>query len=55
MEVFGVSQVMRTLNGTETVARGCALMAAMMSPLFKVAEYGMEEFNLYPIRASWKF
>lgn len=46
---------MRTLNGTETVARGCALMSAMMSPLFKVADYGMEEYNLYPIRCSWKF
>ena len=31
----------RTLNASECVARGCALMAAMMSPLFKVADYGL--------------
>lgn len=26
-----------------------------MSPLFKVAQYGVEEYNNYPIRASWHF
>jgi heat shock protein 4 len=54
-EVFGVAGVQRTLNASESVARGCALMAAMMSPLFRVAEYQVDEYNLYPIRASWQF
>lgn len=55
VEVFGVSQVQRTLNASESVARGCALMAAMLSPLFRVAEYQVEEYNLYPIKAQWQF
>ena len=46
---------MRTLNASECVARGCALMAAIMSPLFKVADYAIEEYNLYPIRCNWKY
>lgn len=27
----------------------------MLSPLFKVAEYGLEEANYYPIRCAWTF
>jgi hypothetical protein len=30
-------------------------MAAMKSPLFKVAEYGLEELNNYPIKIFWNF
>jgi hypothetical protein len=30
---------MRTLNSSESVARGCALMAAIKSPLMKVPDY----------------
>lgn len=45
----------RTLNATENIARGCAIQSAMLSPLFKVAEYGVEESNYYPIRCSWLF
>lgn len=44
---------MRTLNSSECIARGCALMSAMMSPLFKVANYGVEEYNLHPIRINY--
>lgn len=38
-EVFGVESVSRTLNSLECVARGACLQSAMLSPLFKVAEY----------------
>jgi len=34
-------QLSRTLNSSESVSRGCALMAAIKSPLFKVEEYGL--------------
>lgn len=30
-------------------------MAAMLSPLFRVAEYQVEEYNPFPIRATWQF
>jgi len=48
-------EISRTLHATEVTARGCAIQAAMLSPLFKVAEYGIEEANFYPIRCSWLF
>jgi heat shock protein 4 len=53
-EVFGM-EVSRTLNATECCSRGAAIHAAMLSPLFKVAEYKVEEANYYPIRCSWLF
>ncbi len=30
-------------------------MAAIISPLFKVQEYQLEEYNPYPIKISWQF
>ena len=54
-EVFKVEQVSRTLNASECVARGCAMMSAVLSPLFRVAEYHIEEANYYPIRVNWTF
>lgn len=53
-EVFGL-ECSRTLHATEVIARGCAIQAAMLSPLFKVAEYHVEELNYYPIRCTWQF
>ncbi|KRX04010.1 hypothetical protein PPERSA_12457 [Pseudocohnilembus persalinus] len=47
--------IQRTLNQTECIARGCAMIAAYMSPSFRVAEYKMEECNTYPIKISWQF
>ena len=35
-QTFGIDPS-RTLNSSESVARGCALMAAIKSPLFRVA------------------
>ena len=48
-------EVSRTLNMSECIARGCAMQAAMISPLFKVASYEVEEANYYPIKCSWLF
>jgi len=53
METFKCEVIMRTLNSSECIARGCALMSAMMSPLFKVANYGVGEYNLHPIRINY--
>ncbi|EGR34876.1 hypothetical protein IMG5_001050 [Ichthyophthirius multifiliis] len=52
---FGIDTLNKTLNASECIARGCAMMAAMMSPLFKVAEYNLEESNYYAIKTSWDF
>jgi heat shock protein 4 len=47
--------LLKTLNTTECIARGAAIQAAIVSPLFKVSDYLLEEANYYPIRCSWKF
>lgn len=52
---FKVDTVSKTLNGSECIARGCALMAAMRSPSFRVTEYTIEDCNIYPIRVGWLF
>jgi heat shock protein 4 len=54
-EVFGVEQVSRTLNSLECVARGCSLQAAMLSPLFKVADYEVQEYNSLPVSITYSF
>merc|ERR1711957_385594 len=43
--VFKVEDVSRTLNQSESIARGCAIEAAIQSPLFHVSEYAITEKN----------
>jgi len=43
--VFKVSDVSRTLNQSESIARGCAIEAAIKSPQFHVSEYAITEKN----------
>lgn len=45
----------RTLNSTETIARGCALSAAMLSPNFGVSQFEVEEYNEHPICIQYQF
>ena len=52
-QVFAVEEVSRTQNSSEVVARGCSLMAAMISPYFNVADFQIEECNHVPITVSW--
>ncbi len=54
-EVFGVEQPSRTLNSLECVARGASLQAAMLSPLFKVAEFEVQEYNSLPVSITYQF
>ena len=55
IQVFGVEKVSRTLNSLECVARGCSLQAAMLSPLFKVADYEVQEYNAIPVSITYSF
>lgn len=45
----------RTLNSSESVARGCALMAAIKSPLFRVSDYALHEKVYYGVKFYWNF
>lgn len=44
----------KTLNSSECVAKGCALQCAILSPVLKVRDYKIEDWNLYPINVSWE-
>jgi len=54
-EVFGIEQCSRTLNSLECVARGASLQAAMLSPLFKVADFEVQEYNSLPVSITYNF
>lgn len=47
---FGLSS---TLNADESVARGCALNCAILSPMFKVKEFSVTDCVHLPVRVSW--
>lgn len=43
----------QTMNDSESVAKGCALQCAMLSPALRVRQYGITDINTYPIKISW--
>ena len=54
LEDFFSKPLRRTMNATESVARGCALQGAMLSPTFHVTRrFEVEDICTYPIAFSW--
>merc|ERR1719316_5446 len=51
--VTGVENLSCTLNMDECVARGCALQAAMLSPLFKVRDFKVVDKPKFPVSINW--
>lgn len=54
-KIFKIEQVSRTLNASESVARGCAMMAARRSRNFRVTTFDIEDVNFHPIRVGWLY
>lgn len=52
-EAFGGKQLDTTMNADESVARGCALQAAILSPLYKVREFKVEDTIMHGINVGW--
>lgn len=52
-DIFG-KHPMTTMNADESVARGCTLMCAILSPTFKVKEFKIEDCQPFPITLSWQ-
>ncbi|GAB6031373.1 heat shock [Chamberlinius hualienensis] len=52
LEVFK-KEPSTTLNQDESVAKGCALQCAMLSPSYKVRDFAVTDVQLYPIRLLW--
>mmetsp|Transcript_10607 Transcript_10607/g.36870 ORF Transcript_10607/g.36870 Transcript_10607/m.36870 type:complete len:821 (-) Transcript_10607:99-2561(-) len=53
MELFG-KEPSRTLNATESVAKGCALQGAMLSPTFRVREFEVVDAYPYEVSFMWQ-
>ncbi len=43
----------RTMNSADCVARGCAIQCAVFSPLFRVKEYGIVDYNPFPVDIAY--
>ncbi|KAL7627360.1 adenyl-nucleotide exchange factor sse1 [Parahypoxylon ruwenzoriense] len=43
-----------TLNQDEAVARGCAFSCAILSPVFRVRDFAVQDIVNYPIEFSWE-
>jgi heat shock protein 4 len=52
-EVTGFDTLSTTLNMDECVARGCALQAAILSPMFKVRDFAVVDYPKFPININW--
>merc|ERR1719161_3299916 len=52
-EAFGGKELSTTMNADESVARGCALQAAILSPLFKVRDFKVEDCTLFGVNVGW--
>merc|ERR1711920_686050 len=48
-KAFGGKELSTTMNADESVARGCALQAAILSPLYKVRDFKVEDFSPFPV------
>merc|ERR1719331_1104426 len=52
-EAFGGKELATTMNADESVARGCALQAAILSPLYKVREFKVEDTSMNAVNVGW--
>ncbi|KAG6020298.1 Heat shock protein hsp88 [Claviceps sp. Clav32 group G5] len=42
-----------TMNADEAIARGCAFSCAILSPVFRVRDFSVQDVVSYPIEFSW--
>ncbi|KAJ3275769.1 adenyl-nucleotide exchange factor sse1 [Terramyces sp. JEL0728] len=49
----GENKLATTMNQDEAVARGCALKCAVLSPVFKVRDFTVQDINPHPIELTW--
>merc|ERR1719456_1695862 len=52
-KAFGGKDLSTTMNADESVARGAALQAAILSPLYKVRDFKVEDTSPYPLSIGW--
>eukprot|EP00727_Mastigamoeba_balamuthi_P008413 m51a1_g4194 putative hsp70 chaperone hsp88 (449) ;mRNA; f:406221-408321 len=47
-------EVSKTINMEEGIAKGCALMCAALSPVFRLREFKVEDITAHQIRLAWR-
>mmetsp|Transcript_76217 Transcript_76217/g.182356 ORF Transcript_76217/g.182356 Transcript_76217/m.182356 type:complete len:834 (+) Transcript_76217:38-2539(+) len=52
-KAFGGKELSTTMNADESVARGCALQAAMLSPLYKVRDFTVVDIIPHSVNIGW--
>jgi len=52
-EAFDGKELSTTMNADESVARGCALQAAILSPLYKVRDFKVEDCSQFGVNVGW--
>lgn len=53
LATFFGKEVSKTCDSDESVARGCALQCAMLSPAFRVREFDVHDITPYAIEVQW--
>eukprot|EP00930_Biecheleria_cincta_P026257 TRINITY_DN1852_c0_g2_i1.p1 TRINITY_DN1852_c0_g2~~TRINITY_DN1852_c0_g2_i1.p1 ORF type:complete len:752 (-),score=142.79 TRINITY_DN1852_c0_g2_i1:61-2316(-) len=53
-KAFGGKELSMTMNADECVARGCALQAAILSPLYKARDFKVEDSIRVPVSLGWQ-
>ncbi|KAK6437146.1 adenyl-nucleotide exchange factor sse1 [Oleoguttula sp. CCFEE 5521] len=43
-----------TLNADEAIARGCAFSCAILSPVFRVRDFSVQDIAQYPVEFTWE-
>ncbi|TKA30032.1 Heat shock protein hsp88 [Salinomyces thailandicus] len=53
-DFFGGKVLNFTLNADEAIARGCAFSCAILSPVFRVRDFSVQDVVNYPIEFAWE-
>ncbi|KAK4554126.1 adenyl-nucleotide exchange factor sse1 [Recurvomyces mirabilis] len=53
-DYFGGKTLNFTLNADEAIARGCAFSCAILSPVFRVRDFSVQDIVNYPIEFAWE-
>ncbi|KAH7626248.1 heat shock protein 70 family [Sordaria sp. MPI-SDFR-AT-0083] len=54
IQAFFGKQLSFTMNQDEAIARGCAFSCAILSPVFKVRDFQVQDVISYPIEFAWE-
>jgi len=51
---FGGKTLSFTMNADEAIARGCAFSCAILSPVFRVRDFSVQDIVNYPVEFTWE-